>query len=90
MTDNDKKVLTFLAGGYSYEGFGFYSFAPIVKATGLDRRIVRLSCRRLTRKGLAEFCSGLWTDDGDLAGSGYACTKAGRDAIGDVPENYAE
>lgn len=76
MSPNETKVLAYLAGRYS-EDFGFLPFDPIVRETRLDRRQVRLACRSLKRKGLAEFSIGLWTDDGTPAGAGYRATKDG-------------
>lgn len=54
-------------------------FAPIMRHTGLDRRIVRLACRSLKRKGLAEFHVALWDDYGEPAGAGYCASKKARD-----------
>lgn len=79
MTPNDTKVLDALAERWS-EYFGYIGFAALQSDTGLSRREVRLSCRRLTRKGFAEFARGLWSEDGMPAGSGYAATEAGRAA----------
>lgn len=56
-------------------------FAPIVAATGLDRREVRQIVRHLARDGLADYHTPLWSDRGP-AGAGYCITPAGRDAIG--------
>lgn len=42
---------------------------------------VRRVTRQLARKGLAEYYRGLFTDDGDMAGSGYCITEAGRAAL---------
>jgi len=79
LTPNCAKVLAFLCtGGYD---FGCFPFAPIMKATGLDRPTVRRTCRLLKRKGLAEFHRGLWTDDGEMAGAGYSASPAGRQAL---------
>lgn len=83
MTANDKSVLTALADTYDCE-FGddtFFAFAAIERRTGLSRRDVRLSCRRLTRRGLARFSAGLWNGDGEPRGSGYGITAAGRALI---------
>jgi hypothetical protein len=78
MNEHHKKVLTALADSYSsYEDFCYSNFAGLSSETGLDRKQVRKSCRFLMRKGLAQFGRGLWTDDGEPAGSGYAATKAG-------------
>ncbi len=43
----------------------------------LDRRRVRLACRKLKRKGLAEFSAGLSNSAGEFAGAGYAVSPAG-------------
>lgn len=54
-----------------------FPFAPIMRETGLDRKTVRLACRSLKRKGLAEFNTGLWHEDGEgPAGSGYRALRA--------------
>lgn len=74
MNDDETKVLNCLAG-LSCEHYS--SFAPIMRETGLDRATVRRACRSLTRKGYAEYCRALWTEDGEPAGAGYAATKAG-------------
>lgn len=56
-------------------------FSHLVIETRLDRRTVRRHCRALAREGLAEFHSGLWTDDGETAGSGYCISVAGREHL---------
>lgn len=76
MNDIERKVLAFLADNGS-EYFGYSGFAPIVADTRLDRKQVRRACRSLARKGLAQFGSALWTEDGEPAGSGYCITTAG-------------
>ena len=56
---------------------GYYvPFSPVMERTGLTRQDVRRIVRLLKRKGLAEFKSGLWSDDGP-AGSGYRPTAQG-------------
>ena len=47
--------------------------------TKLEKTQVRRSVRSLARKGLAEFVRGLFDDDGMVAGSGYCCTRAGKE-----------
>lgn len=85
MTENDKAVLRAMADTYDCEWGDdtFFAFAAIERRTGLPRRTVRLSCRRLKRKGLARFSAGLWSDEGP-AGAGYGLTKEGR-AVVDAP-----
>lgn len=78
MTENDKKVLAALAETGEDWCLPFY---PICRETKLDRKIVRISCRRLARNGLAKYHKGLWTDEGTPAGAGYAITRAGAAAI---------
>lgn len=85
---DEKLTLRALAGlsdGYCQ------GFVPLTKRTGLTRSAVRRACRSLRRKGLAEFHTGLWTDDGEMAGAGYGPTTSGRELIGDaaLPE-YGE
>lgn len=80
LTSNERAVLRVLAGISD----GYYKpFAPIARTTGLDRNVVRRACRSLKRKGLADFLAGLWTEDGEPAGAGYAATPEGRELIGD-------
>lgn len=82
LTDNHKRVLRALNG--CSNDFGepaFLSFNGIARAGEIDRHLVRRNVRHLARKGLAKFGSGLWTDDGEPAGSGYAITPAGRRAL---------
>lgn len=74
---HDSKVLKVLADGDP--DFGHYSFRAIQRRTGLKRSEIGRACRSLTRKGLAKFGSGLFTEDGEVAGSGYAATDAGRE-----------
>lgn len=59
----------------------YFSFRPLTVRTGLDRRTVRRNARYLKRKGLAEFYAGLFTEDGEVAGAGYAITEAGREFL---------
>ena len=54
-----------------------YPFAHISSDTGLSRDETRTACRALAVRGLAQFCRGLMTEDGDVAGSGYSATRAG-------------
>ena len=81
MNDKDQSILRFLAsGGSSWEPW-YFPFKPICQQTGMDRKEVRRRVRRLARNGYAEFCSGLWSEDGMPAGSGYCITKAGREFL---------
>lgn len=82
LNDNEKKVLTFLVEGngryHDYDDT-FWSFSPICDYTGLERRIVRIACRSLKRKGLADFTIGLCSEEGDFMGAGYGVTREGKE-----------
>lgn len=82
LNPNERKVLKALAASYEYEGFGFLSFAMIRMRTRQPRPLIRRCARSLARKGLAEYGRGLWTEDGEVAGSGYCCTPAGAKLLG--------
>lgn len=72
---DERAVLETLGGvGEDY----CFAFAYISAGTGLERKDVRAACRSLAAKGLARYERGLWTEDGDMAGSGYGLTIAGR------------
>jgi hypothetical protein len=80
LTDHERRVLDFLADEHG--DYGFYSFAEIMAGAGIaDRGAVRTACRSLTDKGLATWAAGLWSDDGEPAGSGYGATLAGVIAV---------
>lgn len=48
------------------------------------RDMARAVCRCLRERGLAEFHRGLWTDDGEPAGAGYAITPKGREVLAEM------
>lgn len=82
LNDAEQRVLRAMADSYGEcEDFCFRGFAGLTTETGLDRKVVRRAARSLARKGLAEYGRGLWNEDGEPAGSGYACTRAGRALI---------
>jgi len=79
LTDAERAVLTVIGPDGGEYDWRAWSFAPLCEETGLERRIVRRACRSLTRKGLAAFEIGLWSEDWDRpAGAGYRSTAAGR------------
>jgi len=57
--------------------WNYVNFKTLSEDTKMDRSEVRRIVRHLTRKGLAEFAKGLWTEDGDPYGSGYCITAKG-------------
>jgi hypothetical protein len=76
MSPNEKKVLIALAEIHSECG-GYCSFDYIATLSGLPRDKIRRTVRSLARQGFAEFGKGLWTEDGEPAGSGYKCSDDG-------------
>lgn len=56
--------------------FNFVGLKFVQNETGIGRELVRAILRQLRDKGLAIYGSGLWTDDGEVAGAGYAATPA--------------
>lgn len=75
LNDDEETVLAFLAE--QPEDHGFWGFAGIHQHTSIEPERIRIACRGLRAKGFAIYESGLWTDDGEMAGSGYGATKAG-------------
>lgn len=84
LNENERKVLVVLADECEPDETAC-GFAHLSMESGLDRKIVRRACRSLTRKGLARYARGLWTEDGEPAGSGYGPTRAGWDFARDIP-----
>jgi hypothetical protein len=77
MLASHRKVLEALSESYGY----FFSFAALMYETKMERREVRRIVRHLARRGLTEYGKGLWSEDGEPAGSGYRITEAGQSAI---------
>ena len=78
ISEREAKVLEVLAGHYSSEGNCLY-FKTIATMSGVEPDLVRRVTRSLARKGLAELVRGLFDDEGMVAGSGYCCTRAGKE-----------
>lgn len=87
LTDNHRRVLRAL--DTEGEDFSYLNFAQIARRGEIDRKLVRRNVRHLARIGLAQFASGLWTEDGEPAGSGYAMTAAGRAALAEQEKGDA-
>lgn len=86
LSENQLKVLRDLAERYDSWGEGAVSsFKTMAEELKMDVRHVRLACRALARKKLAEHVKGLvfqhGPSEGMLAGSGYACTALGNEVI---------
>jgi len=82
VSPTEQKVLASLAARFVEDGC-YIAFATIQRETKLERSVVRRACRSLTRKGLAVFGKGLWTEAGEPRGAGYSATKEG---VAAVPE----
>jgi len=81
MSPNELKALNALAEVFrDFDEYSYLGFKSIAERSGLEPRLVRRTVRSLARKGFAEYGRGLWTEDGELAGSGYRCTRAGYEA----------
>ena len=78
MSERERKILGFLAERYDPGMYVF--FRTIARATKLNIIQVRRSVRSLKRKGLVD-ASPVFDDDFRLAGSGHACTPAGKEAL---------
>ena len=61
-------------------GFG-YHFKALEHRTGLPREEIRSLVHGLRDHGYLEFMRGCWTEDGDMYGSAYVLTDAGRAAL---------
>jgi DNA-binding IclR family transcriptional regulator len=86
-----RKVLEALnEEGCDIDGFNYLTFATIAKRTEMDRQEVRRIARHLARKGWTEYGKGLWTEDGELFGSGYRITEDGAAAITPADRNTGE
>lgn len=89
INEAERKILEVLSESYDSSGWeetGYYSFDPLVKTTGIDRKKVRLACRSLARKGLAKYMRGLINSDGGMGGAGYGATREGASLINPCDE----
>lgn len=72
----------FLQAQQSDFGFDtFFTFAPLQKASGLNRETVRALCRLLTDEGFMSFSNTIWSEEGYPVGSGYGITPKGKQHI---------
>ncbi|WP_319568358.1 hypothetical protein [Cohaesibacter marisflavi] len=77
----ERHVLRLLADAYeSNQDFCYCTLKTLV-TTEINREIIRAILIDLRKDDLATYAKGLWTDDGELAGSGYAITPEGRDYL---------
>lgn len=59
------------------EDYGYRGFAYLAEACATDRVNIKAAIEELRRHDLVEFSRGLMTDEGEVAGSGYALTDSG-------------
>ncbi len=83
LSENEARVLEYLC---QYAEFA-WPFQPISADLKMTTPEVRLACRSLQADGLAKFCRGLMTEDGNLAGSGYSATHKGEQKFAGILEN---
>jgi hypothetical protein len=76
LTANEREALRGLVGTHPTEYFR--TFKGVANNCDLPAYLIRRTVRALSRKGLAVYSKGLWTDDGEPAGAGYALTDEGR------------
>lgn len=79
LTEREKQC--FSAWSNTEEEYDVLSFKQIAASSGLDPSVIRRHVRALARKGYTVFARGCMTEDGEVAGSGYALTKMGREAM---------
>lgn len=80
LNEKELKCLEVLADSY-HSDWNYLCFAYIVEDTKLTLTEVRRAVRSLAKKDMVQFARGLFTEDGEVAGSGYGCTRLGFDLI---------
>lgn len=85
ISDRESKALAALVEYYEEQ---YACFSTIASDSGIDQDRIRRTVRSLARKGLAEYAKGLWTEDGEPAGSGYRATKLGRELASSIAPAY--
>lgn len=81
LSANQLKVLRFLQSNYDSWGEGpIYRMKYMADELRIEERLVRLACRALKRKGLADL-EQLYSEDKGFCGSGYMCSKLGNEVI---------
>lgn len=75
LSKNEKAIVLALS---DYDEEQVLTFRMIAAAVNMERSTTRLIVRALARLGLTECVHGVMTDMGEVAGSGYRLTGAGR------------
>jgi hypothetical protein len=80
---SERRILAALNQGYEsfYGEPAYYNFRHLMQATNLSHRQVVRAVRALKGRNLAVFGRGLFNDEGEVAGAGYAITDHGHTLI---------
>lgn len=72
---------TLLAWEDVHADFGYLNFRGVAQRCTTPQHQIRRVVRALARKSMLQFGRGLFTDEGEVAGSGYGLTQAGRNYL---------
>ena len=81
LTMSESKVLECLSDRYAHEDANCLPTGFIASLTDLSLLQARRAVKSLQRRGYAELIRGIFNSDGQICGSGYCCTMAGREAF---------
>lgn len=79
LSANEKQAMTAWMG--CDEDYGYLSFSGVAARSSLAPNLVRRTVRALARKQMLKFGKGLWSDEGEMRGSGYGLTSAGQSYV---------
>jgi len=78
LAPHQRRVLAALVDDHWDDEFTYYRpFSTIASWSGLTRPQVSRACKALRRLGFTQYARGLFTEDGEVAGSGYRITRLG-------------
>lgn len=77
LTDLERRVLDAFGEHTQKDGELCIGFKALSKHTNLDTKTLTTVCRKLRALELVEFYRGLFTEDGEVAGSGYCISPKG-------------
>ncbi len=81
LTMSEGKVLECLSDRYGDDGGNCLPSGFIASLTDLSLLQARRAIKSLQRRGYAELIRGIFNDEGQICGSGYCCTREGREAF---------
>jgi hypothetical protein len=80
----DRRILQYMEecrpSSYDRHGFAF-QLNCFVQEPEITKDMARAVCRSLTDRGYAFYMSGLFTEDGEVAGAGYGITDKGAEYL---------